>query len=131
MWRYRSVGLLTTATDGLNTFPINERTRNKMPSLPSMFREIRRADVHGYIQLLLGLFIIMNWSLMDITRSITTEVAGTVVGLCAIAGGIWTFLNPDKIENGTDPTPHYLLFIGVIATIAFIALVVLAVRSYI
>lgn len=67
---------------------------------------------------------------MEISRSIITDVAGAIVGLSAIAGGLWTFLNPDKIENGTDPTPNYLLFVAGIATIAFVALVVLAVQFH-
>jgi hypothetical protein len=120
-------------SDRLNTVAINVRTMNKMPSIPSMPREIRRADLFGYFQFLMGINVIAYFFLSDITSSVTLEVVGGVaaigVGLCAIAGAILTWLHPDNMDKGTDPAPGYMLLLAGIGTVALAVVVVLSVAT--
>lgn len=75
--------------------------------------------------------MIVNWGLVDISSSMTLEtvagIAAIGMGLCASAGGVLMYLNPDGIEKGSDPAPGYMFIIAGIGTVAFVITTVLSI----
>jgi hypothetical protein len=83
---------------------------------------IRRADIWSYIFVLLGIQIIIDYGLTS--SGVALQIGGIVVGLSAIGGSVLNYLNPDNINNGSDPAPSYLFVLAGIATVAFAIVII-------
>jgi hypothetical protein len=81
---------------------------------------IRRASLSGYLITLVGLTFVIDYGWRALSSGVTlVTVAGMIVGLSAIAGGILNHLKSDELPNGAEPAPPYLYALASIATIAF------------
>lgn len=84
---------------------------------------VRKADLNGYILVLVGLlFVLNNGMQLRETGPNMAAVGGTVLGFLTVGLGIYERRNPTD-EAQTEPAPTYLYVLAGIATVAFVAAV--------
>jgi hypothetical protein len=98
------------------------------PTLSSI--SLHRAAIQGYLIVLVGLvFVVENGLSVLTTDGSVTEMAGIVLGICAIGGGALGYFRPERFSRGTEPAPRYQYVLAGVATAAFVLTIFFALQG--
>ncbi|WP_249038753.1 hypothetical protein [Haloterrigena salifodinae] len=85
---------------------------------------MRRATLHGYLLLLVGLLFVVEATVALTAGVSSAELGGLVFGLFGVGAGVLVSLEPRRVPRGMEPAPTSLCVIAAVATLGFVVAVI-------